>query len=223
MNDFTCCELFDSIPEAVRPLFARHTYAHEVLSEIGDYIKKLIPLLPSDYKEISPGVYVAEGTAISPLATILPPAIIGGGCEIRPGAYLRGNVIICDNTVVGNSTEIKNSVLFKNVTAPHYNYIGDSVLGNYVHIGAGVILSNLKSDRSSVCIHGEEELETGLRKMGAIIGDNAEVGCGTVLNPGTVIGKSTNIYPCSCVRGVVPSHSIYKSADNIVKKRQKET
>ena len=155
---------------------------------------------------------------IANTATILPPAIIGAGTEIRPGAYLRGNVICGYNCVIGNSTELKNVVLLDKVQVPHYNYVGDSVLGNRAHLGGGAICSNLKADGKNVVIHGDQEYETGLRKIGAILGDHADVGCGCVLNPGTVVGKNTSVYPLTSLRGVYPADCIVKAQKEIVKR-----
>jgi len=145
--------------------------------------------------------------------------VIGAGTEIRPGAFLRGNVITGENCVIGNSSELKNCVLLDTVQVPHYNYVGDSVLGNHAHMGAGSICSNLKSDGKAVVIHGDEDYETGLRKIGGILADGADIGCGCVLNPGTVIGKNTSVYPLTALRGVFPEESIVKSVDNVVKRR----
>ncbi|MBO5195989.1 MAG: UDP-N-acetylglucosamine pyrophosphorylase [Clostridia bacterium] len=170
------------------------------------------------YGYISEGVFVCEGVTIHESATIIPPAIIGKGTEIRPGAFLRGNVITGEGCVIGNSSELKNCILLDGVQVPHYNYVGDSILGNKSHMGAGSICSNLKSDGKNVVIHGEVEYETGLRKIGAILGDGADIGCGCVLNPGTVVGKNTSVYPLISLRGVYPSDSIVKDRLNIVKK-----
>ena len=162
---------------------------------------------------------VGENVKIADTATILPPAIIGSGTEIRPGAYLRGNVITGENCVIGNSSEIKNAILLEKVQVPHYNYVGDSVLGNKAHMGAGSICSNLKSDGKAVVIHGDEDFETGLRKIGGILADGADVGCGCVINPGTVIGKNTTVYPLTSLRGVYPANSIVKAQEKIVVRR----
>jgi NDP-sugar pyrophosphorylase family protein len=211
-------ELFEKIPDIVLPLFEGVTYPWEVLPKIKEYILSLVNGGIEGYKALKEGVLIGENVKISPLSVIEPPAIIGEGTEIRPGAYLRGNVIIGKKCVIGNSTEIKNSILFDHVDAPHYNYIGDSILGNGAHMGAGVIASNLKSDKSNVTVRGQRSYETGLRKMGAILGDGAEIGCGTVLNPGTVIGKNTSVYPLSSVRGIIEECSIVKSGNNVIKK-----
>ena len=211
-------ELFEEIPDLVLPLFEGVTYPWEVLPKIKEYVLSLINSGIDGYKTLKEGVLIGENVKISPLCVIEPPAIIGEETEIRPGAYLRGNVIIGKKCVIGNSTEIKNSILFDHVDAPHYNYIGDSILGNGAHMGAGVIASNLKSDKTNVTVRGQESYETGLRKMGAVLGDKAEIGCGAVLNPGTVIGKGASVYPLTSVRGIVPEYSIVKSQKEIIKK-----
>ena len=166
--------------------------------------------------EIETGILVGRDVKIAPTATIIPPAIIGHGTEIRPGAYLRGNVITGENCVLGNSSEFKNCILLDKVQAPHYNYVGDSVLGNKAHMGAGSICSNLKSDGKAVVIHGDEDIETGIRKIGGILADGADIGCQCVINPGTVIGKRTSVYPLTALRGVIPADCIVKSMDKIV-------
>ncbi len=189
-----------------------------MLPEIADHIKKLTEKGLSGFTEISKGVWVGEKVKIYPTATVEAPAIIGSGTEIRPGAYIRGNVITGKNCVLGNSSEFKNCVLLDGVQAPHYNYVGDSVLGNKAHLGAGTICSNLKSDGKPVVVHGKKDYPTGLRKVGAILGDNADVGCSCVLNPGTVIGNNTSVYPNTTLRGIYPENCIIKSSSNIVKR-----
>lgn len=184
--------------------------------EILPLIKNILPELGSTlsrelYSQTAPQVWIAKTAVVSDSASITGPVIIGPGTEVRHCAFIRGNVIIGENCVVGNSTEVKNSIIFNNVQIPHFNYVGDSVLGYKSHFGAGVITSNVKSDRSLVGT-------TGLKKFGAIVGDYVEIGCNTVLNPGTVIGRNTTVYPCSCVRGTIPGDSIYKNKDTIVKK-----
>ena len=215
--------LFKEIPYPIKNLFYDATYPWEIIPKISSYIRMLIDnkdTMLKEYRMISEGVFVGYNVTISPLSTIIPPAIIGSGTEIRPGAYLRGNVIIGEKCVIGNSTEIKNSILLKHANAPHYNYIGDSILGNHSHLGAGVICSNLKSDKSNIVVKSpEDNYETNLRKMGAILGDNVEVGCGSVLNPGTIICANTTIYPLTNVRGVVGENSIMKSKNQIIKKQ----
>ncbi len=205
-------------------LFDGKDYPWEVLPEIGDFIKRLGPTLdPEIYEQIDEDVWMAKSASKFDTAFIHGPVIIDEGAEIRQCAFIRGNAIVGKNCVVGNSTELKNVVLFNNVQVPHYNYVGDSVLGYKSHMGAGSITSNVKSDKSLVVVKSRtgEEIETGLKKFGAMLGDYVEVGCNSVLNPGTVIGKNSNIYPLSPVRGLVPADSIFKSADNIVKKKTK--
>lgn len=213
-------ELFDLSKTIAAPLFEGKKYPWEVLSDIKDFILKLGPTLPADeYDNPSEGVWIAKDATVFDSAYIGSPCIIDHGAEIRQCAFIRNTAIVGKNAVVGNSTELKNVVLFDNVQVPHYNYVGDSVLGYKSHMGAGSITSNVKSDKTLVVVkNGDEHIETGLKKFGAMLGDHVEVGCNSVLNPGTVIGTNTNIYPVSCVRGVVPANSIYKSQENIVKK-----
>ena len=212
-------ELFELRTPYLEELFAGAEYPWEVLPEIKNYVKKLLENPPAGFTLLKEGVLVGENVKISPLSTIEPPAVIGAGPEVRPGAYIRGNVITGADCVLGNSSELKNCVLMEHVQVPHYNYVGDSVLGNGAHMGAGSICSNLKSGGGSVTVHGDEEFATGLRKLGAILGDGADIGCGCVLNPGTVVGKNTNIYPLTSVRGVIPANKIVKTMENIVEKK----
>lgn len=212
-------ELFDCQTPYLTALFEAAEYPWEMLPRIKEYIKELIENGIEGYTLIADGVLVGENVKIYPTATIEPPAVIGSGTEIRPGAFLRGNVITGKDCVIGNSSELKNCVLLEHVQVPHYNYVGDSVLGNRAHMGAGSICSNLKSDGRPVVIHGDVDYETGLRKIGGILADGADVGCGCVLNPGTVIGKNTSVYPLTALRGVFPEESIVKTVDNVVKRR----
>ena len=212
-------ELFECETPYLKALFDSAEYPWEMLPKIKDHIKGLISGGLEGFTEISEGVWVGKDVKIYPTVTIEAPAIIGHGTELRPGAFLRGNVITGENCVIGNSSELKNCVLLNKVQVPHYNYVGDSVLGNYAHMGAGSICSNLKSDGKAVVIHGDEDYVTGLRKIGAILADHADIGCGCVLNPGTVIGKNTSVYPLNALRGVFPEGCIVKSMDNIVKRR----
>ena len=218
MKEAMINELLDLNETIAAELFAGKTYPWEVLPEIGDFILRIGPTLPKEvFEEREEGVWIAKDAKIWPTVSITGPAIIDEGAELRQCAFLRGNVIVGKKSVVGNSTEVKNSILFNNVEAPHYNYVGDAVLGFHAHMGAGSITSNIKSDRKNIVVKGKEEsIETGMRKIGAILGDYCEIGCGTVLNPGSVVGRHTNVYPLSSVRGVVPGDSIYKSADVIV-------
>lgn len=209
-------ELFDCRTEYLKPLFASCLYPWQMLPAIKEYASKLIDQGIEGYTLLSPGVLVGENVKIHPTATIEAPAIIGSGTELRPGAFIRGNVITGENCVIGNSTEVKNSILLNGVQVPHYNYVGDSILGNKAHMGAGSICSNLKSDGKAVVIRADEEYATGLRKIGGILADGADIGCGCVLNPGTIIGKNTSVYPLTSVRGVIKEFSIVKSMDHIV-------
>lgn len=195
-------------------------YPWEALSGIKDFILELGPTLSKDeYDNVSENVWIHKTAKIYPNNYIAGPCIIGAETEVRPGAFVRGNALVGSKCVVGNSTELKNVILFNNVQVPHYNYVGDSILGYKSHMGAGSITSNVKSDKKLVVVHNEgENIETGLKKFGAMLGDNVEVGCNSVLNPGTVICKSSNVYPTSCVRGVIPEASIWKNNGKIIKK-----
>lgn len=217
MNNIKTKDLFNCEIEYLKELF-NEEFPWSILRNIKDFIYNFQKNGAPGFFELKDGVFVGKNVKIAQTATIDPPAIIGDGCEIRPGAYIRGNVIVGQNCVIGNSSEIKNSILLNNVQVPHYNYVGDSILGNYAHMGAGSICSNLKADKKNIVIHADIPIQTDLRKIGAFVGDYADVGCGSVLNPGTVIGTHTNIYPLSSVRGVVPSNSIYKDAKTIVEK-----
>ena len=212
-------ELFECNTECVKKLFESSEYPWEILPKIKEYIYKLIENGLEDFEEISKNVFVGKNVKIYPTATIEAPAIIGEGTEIRPGAFIRGCVITGKNCVIGNSTELKNCVLLDNVQVPHYNYVGDSVLGNNSHMGAGSICSNLKADKKDVVIRADVNYETGIKKIGAILADGADIGCGCVLNPGTVIGKRTSVYPLNALRGVYPEDCIVKSVDNVVKRK----
>ena len=220
MKDFTIEKLLDLKETMAAELFEGKTYPWEVLPEIKDFILKLGKTLDSDEYEYREGdIWIAKSAKIAPTACINGPAIIGKDTEVRHCAFIRGNDIVGEDCVVGNSTELKNVVLFNCVQVPHYNYVGDAVLGYKSHMGAGSICSNVKSDKQLVVVKdGEEKIETGLKKFGAMLGDHVEVGCGSVLNPGTVIGRNSNIYPLSPVRGCVPADSIYKSRTEIVSK-----
>ena len=213
-------ELFASQPEYLVALFEESEYPWEILPKIKAYILDLIEKGIPGYTLIADGVLVGENVKIYPTATIDAPAIIGSGSEVRPGAFIRGNVITGENCVLGNSSELKNCVLLDNVQIPHYNYVGDSVLGYKSHMGAGSITSNVKSDQTLVVIKSSEgQVETGLKKVGAMLGDFVEVGCNSVLNPGTVIGSHSNVYPTSCVRGCIPPNHIFKNKNEIVLKK----
>ena len=201
-------------------IFEEVEYPWEVLPKIGDFIMELGNSLSLDeYDKIGEDIWIAKTATVAPTAYIKGPAIIGKNAEIRHCAFIRGKAIVGEGAVVGNSTELKNVILFNKVQVPHYNYLGDSILGYKAHMGAGSITSNVKSDKKLVIVKSENErIETGLKKFGAMLGDEVEVGCGSVLNPGTVIGKKSNIYPLSSVRKVVPANSIYKNQNEIVEK-----
>lgn len=213
-------DLYDLSHTIAAPLFDGKTYPWEVLEDIKEYILQLGPTLPADeFDNPEEGVWIAKDAKVFASAYIGSPCIIDHGAEVRQCAFIRGSALVGKNCVVGNSTELKNVVLFDNVQVPHYNYVGDSILGYKSHMGAGSITSNVKSDKTLVVIKdGADQVETGRKKVGALLGDFVEVGCNSVLNPGTVIGRNSNIYPTSCVRGVIPADSIYKDKDNIVPK-----
>lgn len=211
-------ELFNCETDYLKPLFEKADYPWQILPQISEYIKTLLNSGIDGFCEIKKGVLVGQGVKIYDTAVIEAPAVIGSGTEIRPGAFIRGNVITGANCIIGNSSELKNCILLQNVQVPHYNYIGDSILGNKAHTGAGVICSNLKSDGKPVVIRGDENFETGLRKVGGILADGADIGCGCVINPGTIIGKNTSVYPLTSLRGVIPAGCIVKSLNNIVKR-----
>ena len=208
--------LFDCNADYIRPLFDVTEYPWQIIPLINEYIAKLLEEGIDGYTELKPGVLIGEGVTIAPTASIGRNVIIGSHTEIGPGAYIRNNALIGPHCTVGNSSELKNCVLTEHVQVPHYNYVGDSILGAYAHMGAGAVCSNLKSDKKNIVIHGDEEYETGLRKIGGIIGDHAEIGCHCVINPGTVIGKYTSVYPLTSVRGVIPGGCIVKSMQDIV-------
>ena len=213
--------LYDLNETIAAKVFEDCTYPWEVLAKIGDFIVELGNSLPEDeYEKRGENIWVHRTANVFPSAYIAGPAIIGKDAEVRHCAFIRGKAIVGEGAVVGNSTELKNVILFDGVQVPHYNYVGDSILGYKAHMGAGSITSNVKSDKTLVEIRvGQEKVKTGLKKMGAILGDQVEVGCGSILNPGSVIGANTNIYPLSSVRGYVPSGSIYKNQGEIVEKQ----
>ena len=204
-------------------IFKNVTYPWEVLPKIKDFIVELGNTLDASvYEKRGENIWVAKSAKVAPTAFINGPAIIGKDAEVRHCAFIRGNAIVGEGAVVGNSTELKNVILFNKVQVPHYNYVGDSVLGYKSHMGAGSITSNVKSDKKLVVVKaGEEKIETGMKKFGAMLGDEVEVGCGSVLNPGTVVGNHSNIYPLSSVRGFVPANSIYKKQGEVVTKEER--
>lgn len=201
-----------------KDLFNTVNYPWESLPLIKNYILEIGKTLPKEYKLYKENVWIHKNAKISEKSDINGPAIIDDGTEIRPGAFIRGNAIIGKNCVIGNSTEVKNAIIFDNCECPHYNYIGDAVLGDHAHTGAGVILSNVKSDKKSIIINDENKIQTGLKKMSAILGDYSDIGCNSVLCPGTIIGKYTNVYPLTMVRGVIGDYKIVKSMSNIIDK-----
>ncbi len=217
-------DLYDLSHTRAAALLAGKEYPWEALKEIGALILQLGPELPKDeFEEVREHVWIAKDAVIYPNNYIGAPCIIGHETEVRPGAFIRGNALVGDHCVVGNSTELKNVILFDNVQVPHYNYVGDSILGYKSHMGAGSITSNVKSDKKLIVVKcGEERMETGLKKIGAMLGDRVEVGCNSVLNPGTVIGRDSNIYPTSCVRGTVPPASIWKNDGTVVAKKMED-
>ena len=220
MEECKIKNLYNLNETIAKELLEKLVYPWEALPKISEFIILLGKKLDSNIYELKgENIWIAKSANVMSSAYIKGPAIIGENAEIRHCAFIRGNVIIGNNAVVGNSTELKNVILFNKVQVPHYNYVGDSILGYKAHMGAGAITSNVKSDKKPVIVKNNiEKIETGLKKFGAMIGDNVEVGCGSVLNPGSVIGKNTNIYPLSSVRGVVPGNSIYKNKNEIVEK-----
>ena len=216
----TIQKLYDLEHTIAKAYLEGFTYPWEALKGIKDMIIALgATLNKDDYVEKEPQVWVHKTAKLYPNIYLGAPCIIGANTEVRPGAFIRGSALVGENCVVGNSTELKNVILFDGVQVPHFNYVGDSILGYKAHMGAGSVTSNVKSDKSPVVIHTEAPIPTGIKKVGAMLGDYVEVGCNSVLNPGTVIGRNSNVYPTSCVRGVVPEDSIYKKNDQIIKKR----
>ena len=220
MEEIKIKNLFNIEETIASKIFEGVEYPWEVLPNISDYIIELGNKLDKEkYEKKGENIWIAKTAKVAPTAYISGPAIIGENAEIRHCAFIRGKAIVGEGAVVGNSTELKNVILFNKVQVPHYNYVGDSILGYKSHMGAGSITSNVKSDKKLVVVkNGKEQIETGLKKFGAMIGDEVEVGCGSILNPGSVIGKNSNIYPLSSVRGVIPEKSIYKNKNEIVEK-----
>ena len=221
-NEMTIANMYDLSQTIAAELFEGKTYPWEVLPEIGDFIKKLGATLdPNEYDKKGEDVWIAKSAKVAPTASISGPCIIGKDTEVRQCAFVRGKAIVGEGCVVGNSTELKNVVLFNKVQVPHYNYVGDSVLGFKSHTGAGAITSNVKQDKTLVTVNYKgTKVETGLKKFGAMLADNVEVGCNSVLNPGTVVGRHSNIYPLSMVRGFIPAESILKTGGVVVSKKE---
>ena len=224
LEQMTIKELLDTKHTIAERLFDGHEYPWEVLPEIGKFIESLGPLLPeTEYTRIGTNIWMHKTAKVAPTILMGGPMIICAGAQIRQGAFLRGRVIIGEKAVIGNSCELKNAVVFDEAQIPHFNYVGDSIIGYKAHMGAGAITSNVKSDKTLVKVHAEDkDLETGFKKFGAILGDGAEIGCNSVLNPGTVIGRNSIVYPLSSVRGCVAAESIYKSQGEIVAKKDPE-
>ena len=222
-EEMTVAKMYNLNETIAKDIFEGVTYPWEVLPKISNFILELGATLSEDeYEKRGENVWVAKSAKVAPTAFINGPAIIGKDAEVRHCAFIRGNAIVGEGAVVGNSTELKNVILFNKVQVPHYNYVGDSVLGYKSHMGAGSITSNVKSDKKLVVVKaGEEKIETGMKKFGAMLGDEVEVGCGSVLNPGTVVGNHSNIYPLSSVRGFVPANSIYKKQGEVVTKEER--
>ena len=212
-------QLYDLNHSLAGSFLAGFDYPWQALKGIQDLILDLGPALGAEYEEVSPAVWVHKTATVAPTAYLGAPCIIGAGTEVRHCAFVRGSALVGENCVVGNSVELKNVILFDNVQVPHFNYVGDSILGYKSHMGAGAVTSNVKSDQTLVTVRdGDNKIETGLKKFGAMLGDFVEVGCNSVLNPGTVIGPHSNVYPTSCVRGFVPGNSIWKNTGKVVQK-----
>ncbi len=220
-DSLTVPALLDLSHTLAAPLLEKFTFPWEALPEISAFILSLASALGPDYKQLSPSVWVHETAVVAPTAFLGGPCVVGPGTEVRHGAFVRGSALVGADCVVGNSVELKNVILFDKVQTPHYNYVGDSILGYRAHMGAGSITSNVKSDKTLVTVKTEPPIETGLKKFGAILGDGVEVGCNSVLNPGCVLGRRVSVYPVNCVRGVIPADSIVKTGGVIVR-RQKE-
>lgn len=219
---YTINDLYDLDHTLAKDYLARFTYPWEALKGIKEFILQLGPTLdPEEYEEVSENVWVHKTAKVFPSAYLGAPCIIGPNTEVRHCAFVRGSALVGAECVVGNSVELKNVILFDHVQTPHYNYVGDSILGYYSHMGAGSITSNVKADKKLVVVHnGTEQIETGVKKFGAMLGDHVEVGCNAVLNPGTVIGRNSNVYPTSCVRGVIPENSIWKNNGDVTEKHE---
>ena len=219
MDAIRVTDLFDLSHTRANELLGGVTYPWEALEKIGETVLAIGARLdPERYDHPQDDVWIAKSATVYMTATITGPCIIGENTEVRPGAFLRGNILVGDGAVVGNSTELKNCILFDGVEVPHYNYVGDSILGYKSHMGAGAITSNVKGDKKNVVVHGLQDYETGRMKFGAMLGDYAEIGCGSVLNPGTIIGRDTQVYPLSSVRGVIPARHIVKGERGIFPK-----
>ncbi len=221
MDAIQVTDLFDLAHTRASEMLGACTYPWEALGRIRETVLEIGAALPQErYDHPAQDVWIARSASIAPTASITGPCVIGEETEVRPGAFLRGSILVGDRCVVGNSTELKNCILFDEVQVPHYNYVGDSILGHLAHMGAGAITSNVKGDKKNVVVHGESDYETGCKKFGAMLGDLAEIGCNSVLNPGTIIGRDSQVYPLSCVRGVVPARHIVKGARGVFAKAE---
>lgn len=217
---YTIKDLYDLDHTLAKDYLLKFTYPWEALKGIKDFILELGPTLGDDYEQREENVWVHKTAKVFPSAYLGAPCIIGPETEVRHGAFIRGSALVGANCVVGNSVELKNVILFDHVQTPHYNYVGDSILGYFSHMGAGSITSNVKSDKKLVVVHnGTEQIETGIKKFGAMLGDYVEVGCNAVCNPGTVIGRHTSVYPTSCVRGVIPENCIFKNSGTVIERK----
>ena len=220
MDAIKVTDLFDLTHTRAAEMLSLVSYPWEALERIKGAVLEIGAALdPERYDHPSDDVWIAKSATVYPTATIVGPCVIGEETEVRPGAFLRGSILVGDGAVVGNSTELKNCILFDGVQVPHYNYVGDSILGYMAHMGAGAVTSNVKGDKKCVVVHGERNYETGCKKFGAMLGDNAEIGCGSVLNPGTIIGRDTQVYPLSSVRGVIPARHIVKGERGVFPKK----
>ena len=218
---YTIKDLYDLDHTLAKDYLSQFTYPWEALKGIKDFILELGPTLGDDYTEVTENVWVHKTATVFPSAYLGAPCIIGPETEVRHGAFVRGSALVGANCVVGNSVELKNVILFDHVQTPHYNYVGDSILGYFSHMGAGSITSNVKSDKKLVVVHnGTELIETGIKKFGAMLGDYVEVGCNAVCNPGTVIGRHSSVYPTSCVRGVIPENCIFKNSGGVIERKE---
>lgn len=215
--DIKTKDLFECNISFLKDMFNKAIYPWEILPQIKEITNKLVKKGIKGYKRLGKDILVGTNVKIAKTATIIGPTIIGNDTEVRPGAFIRGQVIIGDKCVIGNSSELKNSILLEHVQVPHYNYVGDSILGNNSHMGAGSICSNLRNDGKNIIIHRDKEYVTNLRKIGSFLGDGVQIGCGSVLNPGTIIGKNSMVYPLTMTRGVYPSKSIIKNDGSIIK------
>ncbi len=211
MDAIKVVDLFDLTHTRAADMLAACEYPWEALDRIKETVRAIgASLDPALYDHPQEDVWIARSASIAPTASIAGPCVIGEKTEVRPGAFLRGSILVGDGCVVGNSTELKNCILFDGVQVPHYNYVGDAILGHLAHMGAGAITSNVKGDKQPVVVHGEADYATGRKKFGAMLGDRAEIGCNSVLNPGTIVGRDSQVYPLSCVRGVIPARAICK-------------